>query len=302
MSLFSIVQGVTPPLPPAPEPPPMTMPLPPMAPPAPAPQVAPPMYNLPARADGGHVNLGDGSTSFVPNRTIQNDGNWGQRPGYDNLPGFHEGGTANLDHEGMTAAAYQAHRAGGGGGGDTTSLSPWQETWYRANYDGTATREKIAVIMSDPQMAAAAQADFDDKYGPESGSRGGGADNSLGYAQLAQQAQQWAAERADQHAENIQANKIAQQQASQEYYANLERENTDRRQQGINAGTAAMDAFTANVGKSYVPGWENYNPFNGDAMPTMPTFNLDPSKAVGKNLPQANIPAPVIPDLVYGGQ
>ena len=269
MSLFSIVQGQTPPLP-APVMPDLMAPAPPpMVPPMPQASMVPPM-NLPGRVDGGHLYFeGTDIISALPGD-----------PGIPLPPGEGEGGGA-VPPYGVIAA------------------------WRGITGQGpdVASDQQILMQLQDPQAMTQAQAAYNASLSQynKTASGGGGADNSLGYAQLAQQAMQWEKERADRQAENIQANRIAQERASQDYHANLEAINTARRGQGIDAGRAAMDAFTANVGYANIPGIENWNPFNGDIAPKQDIYRIDPSLAVGTNLPGANIPAPNIPDLVYGG-
>lgn len=295
MSLFSIVQGQQPPLP-APVPQELMAPMPPpVAPVMPPPQMNP-MMNLPARIEGGGIPLADAS--------------WGQRPRTYNLPAYGSGGHQYLDGTNIISALPGDQNiplppSSGAGGGETppySLIAAWRGITGQAA--DTVSDQQIMMQLQDPGARTQAEAAYNASLSQynKTASGGGGADNSLGYAQMAQQAMQWEKERADRQAENIQSNKIAQQQASQDYYTNLEAINTARRGQGIDAGKAAMDAFTANVGYANIPGIENWNPFNGDIAPTQPTYRIDPSLAVGTNLPGANIPAPTIPDLVYGGQ
>src|SRR3990167_5563901 len=161
MSLFSIVQGVTPPTPPAPQPMPMTSPVPPMAPPAPpqthmmpdgSQMAGPPMYNLPARYTGGPVNLDDGQTNFIPNHRIQDDGNWGQRPGYNNLPSYDGGGTIGDTLDGPVD-----------GGGSDAVPDIYLIDAYRGihGYDSTTmTDQQVLQRLQDPNARAQAQSAY----------------------------------------------------------------------------------------------------------------------------------------------
>jgi hypothetical protein len=77
-----------------------------------------------------------------------------------------------------------------------------------------------------------------------------GSDNALGYAQLAQNALLDAQKRRDSHIENMQANRIAQEQATQDYRRNIVDADNTRKQIANSALSQSQDFFSKILGQA----------------------------------------------------
>ena len=267
MGLFSVVQGVNPPPSPPPAPPPQMIP-----PPAPMP-VTPPYSNLPAPVqpppleappammaprirvlqdgsiaaatdDGPYGNLPAISAPVSPmdapmpptglpstDMNIPGRAFGGMIPGFDGGGGIDISGWAGTD-EGNTdnipsshADSQYIYAYGRGQGIDVSTLEGQQAAtamWFSLTPEAQ-DRERTAYNYAITPNA------------------GGGADNSLGYAQLAQQALQQEQDRADAWAMAIQKNAADQEVAMQNYGVNQANLTQNSQRTNAETGMSAAD-------------------------------------------------------------
>lgn len=181
------------------------------------------------------------------------------------------------------------------------------------NPDGSAATFDDAVSMwndmSDAQKANW-RTSIDRKVNPNG--PGGGSSDAATYASIAERANEAAQQLAFDKVKEQHQMAMARQQAAADaskaatdFSLNQEALKTARKQAHNDAVTSALNAWTANVGKANVPGWQNWRMEGGqasnDIMSGAPLLNFNPLEAYGKQLSEpAQLTAPNIPSIDFG--